>query len=596
MATRLPQVQGGRAQVQGVPNVVLPEVRFGQRDVSAAYREQAQYQSAVSQTISRMSQAVFGLAEGMSERAGLQFSAENPLTAEQLEAMSRGDMSQVQLGSPLNVFNAAVRKARALEVSGHAEAEARQQMIDLVQRANMGELDADQVYGQITAITNGYAESLAGIDPDASYKFRATAGAIGNRVLEKVGELDSQKRMIANTVKVQRMYSNLQQEISLAATTKMPIDPSTGQELPATAYVDALKQNFLINAQALVGVTGASQYVNSIDNDINESVVNSIAQYLNTDPGFSYSANGIERLLRGDAGSASNAFQQLLPEDRDKVIAEYRNMRAMRKADAEAGAARSQKAEKDEIDNLISMFYDPLTPQEERVRIGRELGYSSGLSSSQKDTFLNPSQPSGDPVKFAEVQGAIQRGVYSDTDQIKEDANLLGFNGNQLAKLIEEFNKGPQLTASERSARSFLKQSAGVPDVTSSFVATADEKDKIDKNIALQNILSDLVTDFRTTNPSGLVPFQQLAQQATQIYENTTSSDKKQKAALENIQIFLDAAASRVERSDARKAERIRNVKVDTAMNPVDMYNAGLIDIVTQQAIERELDAIRGRQ
>ena len=179
----LPRLVGGRAQVTGVPNVVLPEVQFGRRDVSAAYREQAAYQGALAQTISRMTNAVFGMAEDMSQRAGQQFAAENPLTAEQLQAMSRGDMSQVDLGSPLNVFNSAVRKARAIEVSGHAEIEMRQQMVDLLEKANMGELDTDQVYEQITAMSNGYGQSLAQIDPDAAYKFRATAATIGGRVI-----------------------------------------------------------------------------------------------------------------------------------------------------------------------------------------------------------------------------------------------------------------------------------------------------------------------------------------------------------------------------------------------------------------------------
>jgi hypothetical protein len=310
----LPQLQGGQVQIGGVPNAVLPEVQFGQRDVSTAYQAQARYQQSVSTVIDRMTQTVFGVAEGMSQRAGLQFAAENPLTNEQLDAMSRGDMSEVSLGSPLNVFNSAVRKARAIEVSGHAEVEAREQMVVLLEKANMGEMDATQVQDQIAAITNGYGESLAQIDPDASYKFRATMGAVGGRVIEKVAELDGQKRMIGNTVKVQRLYTTMQQEIALAATTKMPIDQTTGQEIPADVYIDALKTNFLSNAQALIGTNAAMQYVGNIDNDINVAKVNAISQSLITDPKFANDPNAINRLIRGDAGSASNAYQTLLPD------------------------------------------------------------------------------------------------------------------------------------------------------------------------------------------------------------------------------------------------------------------------------------------
>ena len=125
----LPLVQGFRTQIQNAPAAAMPQVTFGERNPQIALESQARYQGAVGEVLDRMSRAVFGVASDMSQRAGLQFAAENPMTPEQLQAMSKGDMSQVSLGSPLNVFNAAVRKARAFEVSAHAEAEARDQLI-----------------------------------------------------------------------------------------------------------------------------------------------------------------------------------------------------------------------------------------------------------------------------------------------------------------------------------------------------------------------------------------------------------------------------------------------------------------------------------
>jgi hypothetical protein len=121
------RTQGYRAQVGGVPGAATPSVSFGQqRQPNIEFDVKANYQRALSNTLDRISQSAFGIAEQASQRAGAQFALENQLTKEQLDAMARGDMSTVDLGSPLNAFSATVRKARAIELSGHMEVEARQ--------------------------------------------------------------------------------------------------------------------------------------------------------------------------------------------------------------------------------------------------------------------------------------------------------------------------------------------------------------------------------------------------------------------------------------------------------------------------------------
>lgn len=461
MATKLPQVQGGRVTIGGVPNVALPEVRFGQRDVSSAFREQAQYQKAMGDVIGRMSRTVFGAAEQMSQEAGLQFAAANPLTAEQLEAMSKGDMSQVDLGSPQNVFSSAVRKARAMEVSAHAEAEARQQMVELLQKADMGEIDADQAYDQINAITNGFGESIAQIDPDAAYKFRATAAGVGNRVLEKVAEIDGQKRMIANTVKVQRMYTNLQQEIALAATTKMPIDQETGQEISSAVYIDALKQNFLVNAQALIGVNAAAQYVNTIDDDINTSKVNAISQYLMADPTFANDPNAVLRLTRGDAGSASNAFATLLPEQQNQVIAAYMTADGQnytlqrRRAEAESG---NSKREFTDLYARWSFTDDPMASSE----LFSQMLDHPALTNSMVDTLKKDIEESS-PEGLIFLEGMIRNGEITTEAQLWYQADRYGVGGKPLGKLFTKY-RNLYATVDGSYVKRKIKQAANVPE------------------------------------------------------------------------------------------------------------------------------------
>lgn len=466
MATRLPQVQGGQVQIGGVPNAVLPEVQFGQRDVSSGYQAQARYQQSVSTVIDRMTQTVFGVAEGMSQRAGLQFAAENPLTTEQLEAMSKGDMSQVSLGSPLNVFNSAVRKARAIEVSGHAEVEAREQMVVLLEKANMGQMDATQAQDQIAAITNGYGEALAQIDPDASYKYRATMAAVGGRVLEKVAELDGQKRMIGNTVKVQRLYTTMQQEIALASTTKMPIDQRTGQEIPADVYIDALKTNFLSNAQALIGTNAALQYVNNIDNDINVAKVNAISQSLITDPKFANDPNAINRLIRGDAGSASNAYQTLLPDDKAKVMAAYMTHTSQQYTLQQKGQAQASAAANKSYQALeTSLALAQVTGNDEAAAgIMAEMIDHPGLTAARVRDISTKNRTSS-PEGVSKLEAMVRDGLITTREQLSQFARdfKVFYDDGKLGPVVNTFNN---LYAATNGSyvRNQIRAAANVPE------------------------------------------------------------------------------------------------------------------------------------
>lgn len=456
----LPLVQAFRTQVQNAPSAATPQVSFGQMQPEIEYKAQAQYQGAMGDVLDRMSRTVFGVATEMSQRAGLQFSAENPLTPEQLQAMSKGDMSQVSLGSPLNVFNSAVRKARAIEVSAHAEVEGREQLVKLMQKAELGELSTDQVRDQMNAMINGYGSSISKIDPDASYKYRAAMSTVGGRVIEKTAELEGQKRLIANSVKVQRLNTTMQQEIALAATTKMPIDPETGKEMPFTQYVDALKQNFLTNATALIGPTAAAQYVNKIDNEINTSAVNAVAQYISTDPQFAGRPDAVNRLLRGDAGSASNAFQSLLPDDRAKVIAAYMTADSQKYTLQQRAKSQGQESGKRNLTNLFvqySLEADPEKKAELQVKLLQHPSLTMDLA---KDLVAPPkSSENGKTI----VEGMIRNGMITTEDQLWSSGAEYGVYDKDLGQL---FTKYRNLYASVDGSyvKAKIRQAANVPE------------------------------------------------------------------------------------------------------------------------------------
>lgn len=355
----LPRITGGRAQIAGIPNVALPEVSFGGIETNVAYQQQAQYQGQIAQVLDRMSSTVFGMAGQMSQRAGLQFAAENPLTAEQLAAMARGDVSEIDMGSPLNVYNSAIRKARALEVSGHAEIEARDKMTELLQRAETGEVDTQYIRDQLTAVTNGYSEAIAQIEPDAAYKFRASMATTGNQVLERAARIDSQRRMATNVVKLQRDFSNRVKMIETYLSNERPIDGETGQPIPLEELIDAEVQNFINSTMAIVGADKAVQMGQELMGAVNAAKVNVITNaVINNDRQIGGNfLTAVTRLQNGNAGIYSDIYNSMTLQERAAMRNELRSQSMQIEQAQDRARALGKERSSEQARQLISDIY-----------------------------------------------------------------------------------------------------------------------------------------------------------------------------------------------------------------------------------------------
>jgi hypothetical protein len=122
---------------------VLPRqaVSFGQSRPEIAFQAQGQLPAdALLRRIDRMSNTMFGLAETFGRGgwpAVCRREPDNPATAARTWWLARMSPELVS-GSPMNVFSSAVRKARAIEVSGHVLAEGRKLANDLMIQAEEG--------------------------------------------------------------------------------------------------------------------------------------------------------------------------------------------------------------------------------------------------------------------------------------------------------------------------------------------------------------------------------------------------------------------------------------------------------------------------
>lgn len=315
------KIESGRVGIANAPSAATPQVVYPSITPEIALIQQAKYQGTMSEKLDRMSQILFREGTDLSQRAGLQFAAENPLTKAQLDAMVKGDMSQVDLGNPMNVFNNAVRKVRAFELSAHAETEASTKLLDIYQKAENGQLDFEGVREQVRAVTDGYGQSLAQVDPESSFKYRASLATMGNKVIDETAKLETKKRMIANGIKVQRNYQNFLKLAEMEYNGDARIDPVTGAPLSKDEVVDALAENFLNNTIALVGINGAQQYSAMVLKDLTDTKINAISKYIAEE--FSADPNAFVRLREGDAGRLTDIYQTLGEDAKAKVMQTY---------------------------------------------------------------------------------------------------------------------------------------------------------------------------------------------------------------------------------------------------------------------------------
>ena len=576
---QLPQVQSFRAQVQQAPSAVTPGVSFGQQRPEIALEAQARYQGTVSQVLDRISERVFGVAADQSQRAGLQFAAENRLTDTQLRAMATGDSSELDLGSPLNVFNNAVRKARAVEVSAHAEIEGRDKMVELLKKAESGEVDTQQVRDQIVALTNGYSQSLAQIDPEASYKYRASMATMGSKVIDKIAELESKKRLIANRTKLDRDYNNFLTGVSAYASSEMQINPATGQKFTLNEVTDAMKQNFLNNALMLGGVQAADLYLAKIEKDINEVKVNSITQALITDENFG-KPGVLDALRTGNAGKASDAYMSLLPDDRAKVMANYMTALSNRRNEMETVKAADKLAAEDTANKLLIEFYNPSTNQTRRRQIGNELAGLKVLSVDQMERFLNP-KVEGDAYAYADLETAIVTNQVTDSAELRKLAARSGMNGEQYARLNTKLLSG--LSKDETSAFKIMQNAAGLPDVIG--VRTKDDQHMFDKRRVL-NQRFELAKSDKLKKGEAFDPVA-LAYEVIDNYNKVDGANVKKNQAQRKLDNVVKDIRARKNMPDS--------FTIDSTTNLDDLLSRKIIDndqydfLKTQQRILREV-------
>jgi hypothetical protein len=537
----LPQVQSYRAGVANAPSAATPRVSFGQPTrADLAVQAEVQYQNTMGQVLDRISSRLFKVAETQSAREGLQFAIDNPMTPEQLQAMSRGEMpADLDLGNPLNVFNNAVRKARAIEVSAHFEMEDTQKLLEIADAADRGMISTEDAKNKISSLINASAQVQANIDPDASYKYRATMANYGSRMVDYISKKEIEKNRVANTFKVDTDYSNKLGIIAKALESPLGINPETNAQWDVAAYLNSSVGNFVNNASSVVGAAEAAKYGQRMRGDIENLMVSAVNRELINPKYLANTADTFKRIATGDIDNVKQVAGYLMinkPQAMTTIASNFRSMISddiTRKNQEEA--TRKRRVDEETTIGMVE-YFDAQTPPQRKRQIVMEIARSGGFTIAQMEQFLDPRRKEGDPFVVSDIKTQIVNGDITTTDQLKSIAVRAGLNGKDYASLNDTLLQG--FNEERKAAERYRRRVAGIPDIQNSF-ATKDQMHLIEKDNKIREKADRMANDFRVTNPGQLVPWMSITEQAITEYRNTEQADAEKQQAVKQLNDFV---------------------------------------------------------
>ena len=423
-------------------------------------RAAANYQSNVAQSLDRISNTLFGVNRKLAEDAGYQYVAENPLTPEQLQAIARGDVRKVvTAGSGINIQQNVIRKARAFEIAGHADIEARKVIIEMLPDIEQGNISSKDAQIKLATVLDGYSRSLVQIDPEASLKFRATIASLGNTVLEKAAVAELKRVKAENNIKLELDFQRVQQELEEVFSRSSWGEFQDGTPLSPDQFADAIKQSFITKAALIGGQEQALSYVQKFPAAIRQAKVNAVTRYITTDTEMTKDPlDTYGRLRRGDVGMMSQVYQSMDQDDKAKVISNL-----MSDVSNKASLAEKQRKDKELVDKdkALDLYEDWLqsnNPAEKR-RLQQDLLDLNVLTLEQTRNLLDPDTAKTSPNVIFFLEDQIDSGVITNSADLLNAGSKRGVTGKDMVDLRRRLSG--RVTSEVKST---IRRLAGIPE------------------------------------------------------------------------------------------------------------------------------------
>jgi hypothetical protein len=540
MATR---IESGQMQLRSVGGVPMAQVQQQQVDYVGP-REQAQTANVLAQVLDRMSASAFQTAGVMRQQEGLQYAAQNPLTSEQIESAKggmtmgmggRGETSSISSTSSMNFFDQAVAKARSLELSGQFEIEGRNELVKLLAGVEDGSVTSAQVSDKIKTMSDGYAKSLANIDPEASIKFRATMATHGNTVLNAAYKAEL---AAAKSQRIAKFDSDFDSSVRLleATVSQGSWTDAKGQVRSIDELADVFRKNVLNQSLLLGDKALQTEYSTKFETALRTAKINSVTKALMSDENMVDPERTLQKLRSGDLGNMSPVLQQMIVNDFDavaKVTANYMVAVNNRKSVADAKAAQIKKDGEAQAINLLEQIF-PLpdgSPKKKQL-IGQLTALPEG--SVPIGTLKDLLAPSGEGN--AAVNFNLLAGIYNNT--ITQPAQIWslvgkGITGKDAVTALKLLQSEDRRESSELDRG--ISQLSGIPVIPGSVVVIDPKGEEFKRRTQLQSqalqIQAAAAAEGKTLTPRQIL---------TQLEDNIakTRNTETAKAARKSLEVF----------------------------------------------------------
>lgn len=440
MATRL---DSGNIQLRQVN--AAPMQQIVPRGVDyVGPRAEAQANQTLAQVIDRMGQFANTVIRDIRVDQAMKYTAQNPITPEQIEAAKNGDTSQIIPQGNFSYFDQAVRKARSFELSNAFEMEGRQQLAQMLTQIESGQpVTAEQISSKITSLTDGYTKSLANIDGEAALKFRASMATYGNSVFNEALRQEVKKNKEQKIIKLREDFDAQRKTYEY-----LVINSPEDAEMVASMF----KKNILDQA-ALLGPSVFQEYSTNIDKEIRESKINAVTKVILEDDNLMANPQIYKMVQKGNVGMHGAVVGSLDQDAIAKINANIFTAQNQRKAMETEARTDRKRQDMVEMTNLLTRALPLPENSKERKRLAGQIAEIANRNPDAvpigvlKDLLEPPKTGDGSGNQQIEfnLRTMIKRNQITSEEQIWSyvgPGRLSGKQANELLQYLQRSDKG----------------------------------------------------------------------------------------------------------------------------------------------------------
>lgn len=527
MATQ--RIESGQMQLRSVGGV--PMTQISPREVDyVGVRAQAETANTLSKIVDRMSQSAFEMAgKAVQERAMFDV-ATNRLTPEQLEIAKNGDMAQLGIGSSnFNLYDATVRKARSFELASAFDKEAKSEIVKIMDDVQNGRMTSEQAGVKINNLSNGYSNSLAKADPDASLKLAASIGVYANTVMAEAYKAEQTRNKEKQGLLVDSDFTNTMKLVEPALAQGFYVD-ANGAEQPIEQLLAVHRKNLSDSAFAAGGLTMANQYLAKFDAQVAEAKINAATKMALGDEYMADPVVGLNLLRSGNLGRMSGVFMNMPQDDKSKVVANF--MVAINQRDSvEKAAVENQKQAA--IKEFVPLYNQALALPDsspKRKQLVAQIqaisnGNPNAVPLSVMSSLLSPDKEgAGDSMVEFNIMAGIYNGTITDPSQIYSRVGK-GLTGKQAVSLLGKLVSEDRRDMGELDRG--ISQLAGIPVIPGQVVVIDPKGQEFKRRQQLASD-ADQIRSQAAAEGKVLSPRQVLQELTKQIETKRNSEGAKQ--------------------------------------------------------------------